>query len=170
MSRIPASARRVATDGPAGRTAIASSRPPVAGANAAKARPLGVLILAILNFLVAAVAVGMAAAMFTHGAVLRFPAVQRVLAAIGGGVWGFLGTSILLALIMGVGLWRMKDWGRLLMVIFSIFGLITGAAMLLAQLTHFVPALVFLRAATVVIYLVILRYLLRPEIKAAFTP
>ncbi len=134
-------------------------------------RPLGVTILAVLNFVVAAVMVGAGAAFLARGAtVLRAAVTQRVLGQMGaGGLWLMIATSAVLALIMGVGLWRLKDWGRLLMLIFCIFGLITGALMLVAQLFHFVPVLVALRAATVAVYFLIVRYLLKPTVKEVFS-
>lgn len=134
-------------------------------------RPLGVTILAVLNFVVAAVMVGAAAALLVRGAaILQATITQRVLGQMGaGGLWLMIATSVVLALIMGIGLWRLKDWGRLLMLIFCIFGLITGALMLLAQLFHFIPVLVALRAATVAIYLWIILYLLRPGVRRVFS-
>lgn len=134
-------------------------------------RPLGVTVLAVLNFMVAAVMAGAAAALLARGAaIMHSPITQRVMAQMGAaGLWTMIATSIVLALIMGVGLWRLKDWGRLLMMIFCIFGLITGGLLLLAQLFHFVWALVALRAGTVIIYLAIVWYLLQPRVKEAFS-
>ncbi|MGH9536195.1 MAG: hypothetical protein ACRD2E_15205 [Terriglobales bacterium] len=133
-------------------------------------RPIGISLLAVLNFAVAAVMAGVGAAMLVHGSgVLRSPVAQRVLQHEGaGGVWFLVLSTVLLAVLMGVGLLRVRDWGRQLMMIYCGIGLASSALMLLAEMLRFAvePALLWLASA--VIAGMILRYLTRPEIKRAF--
>lgn len=134
------------------------------------ARPLGVNLLAALNFVVAAAMAGVGAAMLARGTgVLRSPVAQRVLGVAGArSIWMLVITSVVLGVIMGVGLLMMRDWGRLLMVIYCFIGLVTSGLMLLEQLAHYTLDAVLLRLGLVIIYALILRYLTRPEIKRAF--
>lgn len=135
-----------------------------------RTRPIGVSLLAALNFVVVAGMAGVGAALLVRGAaVLHSPVAQRVLQHEGaGGVWFLVLSTVLLAALMGIGLLRLRDWGRQLMMIYCGIALASSGLMVLAEMLRFAvdAALVWLGAAIVAGW--ILRYLTRPTIKQAF--
>lgn len=135
-----------------------------------RTRPIGVSLLAALNFLVVAGMAGVGAALLVRGAsVLHSPVAQRVLQHEGaGGVWFLVLSTVLLAALMGVGLLRLRDWGRQLMMIYCGIALASSGLMVLAEMLRFAvdAALVWLAAAILAGWA--LRYLTRPQIKLAF--
>lgn len=134
------------------------------------ARPAGISLLAALNFIVAAAMAGVGAAMLVRGAaVLRSPIAQRVLHREGaGGVWFLVISSVVLAVLMGVGLLRLRDWGRQLMLIYCTIALVISGLMLLAALLRFATQTAVVWLVLVLISAFILRYLRQPEIRQFF--
>lgn len=144
--------------------------PPAGGAAVRLPRPAGINLLAALNFVVAAVMAGVGAAMLARGAgVLRSPMAQRVLRQEGaGGVWFLVISSVILAVLMGIGLLRLRDWGRQLMLIYCTIALVISGLMLLAALLRFATETAVAWLVLVIISALILRYLRQPHIRQAF--
>jgi hypothetical protein len=129
-------------------------------------RPVGVTLIAILHWLrgAAYVAVGFALIGITHLS-------AHMIASVAGdtflvsGLGKTLGVAILLFallyIVMGFGLWAMKNWARILTLIFAVIWLLSA----LVRLVHFPTPFHLLRAAVDVAILV---YLLLPDVKRAF--
>jgi|SRR5579862_6777041 uncharacterized membrane protein (DUF2068 family) len=132
-------------------------------------RPLGVTLIAILHWLrgAAYVAVGLALLGITHLSAHMISSVaadtffQRLVSGLG----KTLGYSVLLFallyIVMGVGMWAMKNWARVLTLIFAVIWL-ASATLRLMQVPS---AFHLLRAAVDVAILV---YLLLPDVKRVF--
>ncbi len=135
-----------------------------------RTRPIGVSLLAALNFLVVAGMAGVAAALLVRGAaVLHSPVAQRVLQREGaGGVWFLVLSTVLLAAMMGVGLLRLRDWGRQLMMIYCGIALASSGLMVIAEMLRFAVAGALAWLAGAIVAGWVLRYLTRPQIKLAF--
>lgn len=108
------------------------------------------------------------------------------LSGVGGVIGGFISFNPL-AIALGLldfaiayGLWRGQNWSRILVMIFSIFGIIGGAGMILAPtfvlmmpipkhlVGVFSTILIVAGAVAIILNLVILLYLTRPHVKAFF--
>ena len=111
-----------------------------------KERPAGVTILAVLQFLSGIVYLGMGAMFLTGGGYGGYiPGLTEVLAIIGG-IFIVLG---LVCFLIGWGLWTLKGWARIIAIILAILSLCN------------IPI-------GTIIGIIILWYLFKPEIKAAF--
>jgi len=132
-------------------------------------RPLGVTLIAILHWLRGAVylAVGFALLGIAHLSAHMIESVsadaffQRLISGLG----KTLGFSVLLFallyILMGFGLWKIKNWARVLTLIFAVIWLLSA----MVRLVHFPTPFHLLRAAVDVAILV---YLLLPDVKRAF--
>ena len=141
-------------------------------------RPTGVVIIAVLDFLGAAVAVllgiaaflgmGFAAAMFAHSAGHALPA--GFLAGLGAvlGIGFFIGAAI--AAFLGWGIWSLKDLARIVQMVFAGIGALFAALGLMISLLHFAIFGFFFAAIRLGINGLILWYLNQPHVKAAFQP
>lgn len=135
-------------------------------------RPTGVSVLAILSFIGAGLTVLVALAFMMGSAAISQmvgggtgSAMFVGLGAIGGVF--ILGFAILY-LVVGFGLWTLKNWGRLLMLILAAIGLIFGALGLLSALMHMrIPVMVW-QLIVCGIDVWIITYLLKPHVKQAF--
>jgi uncharacterized membrane protein (DUF2068 family) len=83
-----------------------------------------------------------------------------------GGIF-ILGFAVLY-LVVGFGLWTLKNWGRLLMLILATIGLIFGALGLLRALMHFHIIGLAWQLIVCLIDVWIITYLLKPHVKQAF--
>ncbi len=123
-------------------------------------RPLGVSILAILDFVGAAMmllcgiglAVGIAAA-------FHVPVVSA-LGAVGGVIFIMVG---LVPALLGWGLWTLHNWARVITIIFAILGLVGAALGLLSAETRLTSLL------PLVVNGAIAWYMFRGEVKEAFS-
>ena len=90
-------------------------------------------------------------------------------AGIGGAVVGvvLLGVAVLYV-ALGIGLWKLLNWARILLIVLCGLGVVFNALGLLSSLVHFHPVLVFWRAIIVAVDLWIALYLLKPHVKQAF--
>jgi len=135
-------------------------------------RPTGVSVLAILSFIGAGLTVLVALAFMTGSAAISQmvgggpgSAMFVGLGAIGGVfILGFAA----LYLVVGFGLWTLKTWGRLLMLILAAIGLIFGALGLLTALIHLRIAVLVWQLIVCGIDVWIITYLLKPHVKQAF--
>lgn len=135
-------------------------------------RPTGVTVLAILSFIGAGLTVLAALAFMMSGAALSQmtgggPG-AAMLAGLGaiGGVF-ILGFAVLYV-VVGIGLWMLRNWGRLLMMILAGVGLVFGAIGLLTALMHFRMMGLVWNVVVCAVDLLIITYLLKPHVKMAF--
>ena len=139
------------------------------------ARPTGVTILAVLGFLLGALSLLAALVMFALGAAgIASMAGGR---AMGGGMLATLGAFAgvfclifaILYIVSGVGLLKLRGWGRLLTVILVVLSILLSVRGLIVGLTHVSVASIAIQIITIVIDGWILAYLFKPHVKQAFT-
>jgi len=139
-------------------------------------RPTGVTILAVLNFVGALLCV-LGALLFFLGLGLAGAGAKTTGAGTGGmallmGLGAVGGVIILIfgaiAVLVGVGLWKLRNWARILTIVLTALSLLFAVLGLLTSLLHFqLFALVF-RLVFVAIYALILWYMFQPHVKQAF--
>jgi len=137
-------------------------------------RPTGVTILAILNFIGAAFCVLGGLGLMLGGGALAGIMSQQGQA--GGGLFAALGAAAgiavliggALAALIGFGLWKLKNWARILSIVFTALGALMNLLGLLGSLAHFNVGTVVWSVFCLAIDVWIIMYLLKPEIKAAF--
>lgn len=143
-------------------------------------RPTGVTVLAVLNFIGAGLEVICAIVAFLGGAFLA-TYFANMAARSGGGTTGAgLGAAIGVAfgvvfLIMaaisatvGYGMWNLKEWARILQLIFSALAALGQAVGVLRSLFHFAMGGLLLHLIILGINAWIIFYLIQPHVKAAF--
>lgn len=134
-------------------------------------RPTGVTVIAVLDFIGAGIAVLAALGMMLGGGFVASMISQQqgagagVLAAIGAaaGIAFLFGAAI--AILLGWGLLKLKEWARIITIVLAGLGAL-GA--LFAVLTHFFAIGMFGALCRLVINGLIIWYLLQPHVKAAF--
>jgi uncharacterized membrane protein (DUF2068 family) len=136
------------------------------------ARPTGVTVLAILSFIGAGLTVLVALAFMMGGAALSQMTGGGPGAAMFAGLGAIGGVFILcfavLYVVVGIGLWMLRNWGRLLMMILAGVGLVFGAIGLLTALMHFRMMGLAWNVVVCAVDLLIITYLLKPHVKQAF--
>jgi hypothetical protein len=140
---------------------------------AAMERPTGVTILAVLTFIGAGFLLIVGILFFAGGAMLSHvlatgPGASMLL-GVGGAVLG----SVLLVLgivqlAIAVGLLKLQNWARILLIVFVALSLLSSGGGLLFSFAHIFPLLMFRHIVTVAIDIWILIYLLKPHVKQAF--
>jgi hypothetical protein len=134
-------------------------------------RPTGVTVLAVLAFVGGGLLVLAALVMFVGGAMVStmtsYP--LGTLGTIGGAIVGvvLLGFAVLYV-VLGLGLWKLQNWARILSLVLVGLGLLFNVLGLLGSLLHFHLFLLLWRVIVVAIQVWIVMYLLKPEIKQAF--
>jgi hypothetical protein len=135
-------------------------------------RPTGVTILAVLCFIGAGFCV-LGALVFVFGGTM----LSSLGAAGGGGAFlaglGMAAAVIFLAIAAlyvatGVGLIKLKNWGRILTIVLVALSLLSSARNLLGAFSHFSFVLVIWPAIFAAIDVWILVYLFKPHVKQAF--
>jgi len=139
-------------------------------------RPTGVTVLSILSFIGAGLT-GLGAIMFFVGgafigALIGSAAQGHGAGAAGAGfgalIGGFIGFFLLVAavlyLLCGVGLWKLKEWGRMLTIVLSAIGVVLA----LLNFMHFHMVVMFFAIFRIGIGVLIIWYLSQPHVKAAF--
>jgi hypothetical protein len=138
-------------------------------------RPNGVTFLAILTFIGAGFLTLAALLMFVGGALLSnlssYPQFGT-LAGVGGAVIGvlLLGIAALYA-ILGVGLWKLQNWARILAIVLAALGLLGSIVSLLNPFAHahfFFFVFLIRRLVGAAIEVWVLFYLFQPHVKQAF--
>ncbi len=132
-------------------------------------RPVGVSIIAALVWFVGALwaLAGFSVIGFTHlgGHLLASMSEGEMLGRLASGLGGMLGVGLLLIavfyLTVGFGLWSLKNWARVLTLIFVVMGLLFG----LRSMIEFHHVFRLLRTA---VDAAILIYLLMPEVRKVF--
>lgn len=136
------------------------------------ARPTGVTIIAVLYFIGAAVCLLGGVLLFVGGGFLATMMNQGGDGAAGAGILAGLGAVAgVIVLVVGVvsalvgwGLLKLKSWARIIVIIFSALGILGALAMLL----HFSPLILVGFVIRLAINGLILWYMLKPEVAAAF--
>ena len=135
-------------------------------------RPTGVSVLAVLCFIAAGLTILISLAFMMGSAAIS----QMIGGGAGSAMFvglGAIGGIFILAfaalyLVVGFGLWTLKNWGRLLMLILAAIGLVFGALGLLRALMHFHVMVLAWQLIVCLIYAWIITYLLKTHFKQAF--
>jgi hypothetical protein len=136
-------------------------------------RPTGVTILAVLAFVGAGLLVLAALAMFLGGAIVSnmsaYPQVG-MMAGIGSAILGVIVLGFAaLDVLMGVGLWKLQNWARILTIVLSGLALLGSVLSILSPFAHIHVFLFLIRPLILAaIYAWILMYLFKPHVKQAF--
>ncbi|HEV7520578.1 MAG TPA: hypothetical protein VGP89_05720 [Candidatus Angelobacter sp.] len=140
-------------------------------------RPVGVTILAILNFIGAAFCLLGGIGMILGGGFIATILSQQGQGSAGAagalaGLGAVAGVFIIIvggvSALLGFGLWKLKEWARIVSIV--LYG-ISGALQLLAllgSLAHFNVFAFVWSIFWVAVDAFIIWYLLKPEVKAAF--
>jgi hypothetical protein len=136
-------------------------------------RPAGVTILAVLSFLGAGLLLLGACVMFLMGAAgLAGMAGGRGLGGPLAALGAFAGVACLILAVLyivnGVGLLKLRGWGRLLTIILVGLGVIFGVLGLFRQLVGMHIVLLAWQLIILAIDVWILVYMFKPHVKAAF--
>lgn len=135
-------------------------------------RPAGVTFLALLAFFGAVILALGGLVMCLGGAMMSRMALQpgmRMVAGLGGAIIGLMLLGVAAVyVVMGIGLWKLQNWARILTIVLAGLGvLFFGMGMLLA-LVHFHVFFFFWRAIFLALNVWIIVYLLQPNVKQAF--
>ncbi|HXQ26477.1 MAG TPA: hypothetical protein VN822_08745 [Candidatus Acidoferrales bacterium] len=135
-------------------------------------RPTGVSILAILAF-IGSGCVALAGLMFLLGGAMMssmgaFPRFG-MMAGMGSAILGIvcLGFAALY-LVVGLGLWKLQSWGRVLTIVLAALGLLVNGFGILGPLMSFHVIFLIWRAAVLGLDVWVLVYLFQPHVKQAF--
>jgi uncharacterized membrane protein (DUF2068 family) len=91
-----------------------------------------------------------------------------LLAAIGAAAGVFFLFLGAVAVLLGWGLLKLKEWARIVTIVLAGIGALFGVIGLFGILTHFAAFLVFFALCRLAINGLIVWYLLQPHVKAAF--
>ncbi len=141
-------------------------------------KPAGVIVIAILYFIGAALCLiggllfiaggGLLASMMSQSGQAGASPLAGMMAGLGA-VAGIVILAIgVIDLLVGIGLIKLKNWARIVAIVFSGIGAAVQLLGILTSLSHFnVGAMVF-PVIFLGIYALIIWYLLKPDVKAAF--
>lgn len=140
-------------------------------------RPTGVTILAILNFIGAALCLLGGIAMILGGGFLATMLSQGQGAG-GAGILAGLGAAAGVVIIIcggisaliGFGLWKLKGWARIVSIVLYGISAVLQLLGLLGSLAHFNAFAVIWSVFWIAVDAFVIWYLLKPEVKAAFQP
>ncbi|HEV7676875.1 MAG TPA: hypothetical protein VGQ12_20285 [Candidatus Angelobacter sp.] len=140
-------------------------------------RPVGVTILAVLNFIGTAFCLLGGIGMILGGGVIATLLSQQgqgsagaagVLAGLGAAAGVFIIIMGGVSALLGFGLWKLKGWARIVSIV--LYGISAAFQVLgiLGTLAHFNVFALMWGAFWVAVDAFIIWYLLKPEVKAAF--
>jgi peptidoglycan/LPS O-acetylase OafA/YrhL len=120
-------------------------------------RPIGVTVIAVWGFVGSTVVLSLSAIQFLDADIDLLPQ-------------PFLLSASTAMIVLGIGLWRMKNWARISTAIGTLVGLLIGLAgiVLFPSLQDFSPSRVVTQAIIYAANLSVVVYLLIPSIKRAF--
>ena len=144
-------------------------------------RPTGVTVLAILDFIGAGLCVLMGLLMMLGGGFLAsFISGQGGQGSAGAagilaGLGAVAGVFIIIigggvSALLGFGLWKLKEWARIITIVLAGIGGAFQLFGLLGSLAHFNLFAIVWSLFWTAIDALIIWYLLKPEVKAAFQP
>ena len=139
-------------------------------------RPTGVTVIAILDFIGAAFSVLGGIGMMAGGGMLATLMNQQgqtngmsgLVASLGAVMGVFLLVIAAVEIILGVGLLKLKEWARMVTVILTAIFAALGLLGLLGSFVHFNLGAVLFKVCVLAIQILIIVYLMKPEVKAAF--
>lgn len=141
-------------------------------------RPTGVTILAILNFIGAGFCLLGGIGLMLGGGVVATMLNQQGANGAGGGagiiaaLGAFAGVCIIIvggiSMLVGFGLWKLKEWARIVSIILTAIGAVLNLPALLTSVTHFNLGSLIWTLFWLAIDVWIIMYLLKPHVKAAF--
>jgi hypothetical protein len=135
-------------------------------------RPTGVTVISVLAFIGAGILVLAGLGMFLGGAVLSSMASRPgvgMMAGIGGAFVGIVFLVIAgVDLTLGIGLWKLQDWARILTVVLVIIGAVLNGFGVLRSMLHFHVIRLFIQAIFVAIDVWIAVYLSQAKVKQTF--
>ena len=137
-----------------------------------KERPTGVTILAVLYFLCTAFFVMAGLAMIAGMGIAGASSDQAGMGAMLAGL-GVMGAILLFCCaaiqgLLGWGMWKLKGWARLIVLIFAFIGLAFGALGMLGSLLSMDLTSIVMGTLPVAINGLIAWYMLQPHVKQAF--
>jgi hypothetical protein len=142
-------------------------------------RPVGVTILAILNFIWAACCVLGGIAMILGGGFIATMLSQQgqgsagaagILAGLGAAAGIFIIIMGGVSALVGFGLWKLKGWARIVSIILFAMSAAVQLLGILGTLAHFNVIALIWGAFWLAVDAFVIWYLLKPEVKAAFQP
>jgi hypothetical protein len=140
-------------------------------------RPTGIILIAIYHFLAAAFLVFLAIALGVGGSVLAgmFGAGRSGLLGGMGFLVGVMGASFSLVFacvsaLAGYGVWTLREWGRLLCIVLAVISILFSLPGLLFLGLHFGFFMGGYRIIKIAIQVLIIWYLVQPQIVALFRP
>jgi hypothetical protein len=141
-------------------------------------RPVGVTILAILNFIGAAICVLGGIAMILGGSFIATmlsqgqssAGVAGVLAGLGAAAGVFIIIMGGVSALVGFGLWKMKGWARVVSIVLFGISAVFQLLGILGTLAHFNVFALIWGGFWIAVDAFVILYLLKPEVKAAFQP
>lgn len=140
-------------------------------------RPVGVTILAILNFIGAAFCLLGGIGMILGGGFIATMMSQQSQGGAGAagffaGLGAVAGVFIIIiggvCALVGFGLWKLKEWARIVSIVLAGIGAAIQLLGLLGSLAHFNLFAVVWSLFWIAVDALIIWYLLKPEVKAAF--
>jgi len=140
-------------------------------------RPVGVTILAILNFIGAAFCLLGGIGMILGGGVIATMLSQQgqgsagaagILAGLGAAAGVFIIIIGGVSAFVGFGLWKLKGWARIVSIVLFVISAAMQLLGLLGTLAHFNLFAVVWSLFWVAVDAFVIWYLLKPEVKAAF--
>ncbi len=137
-------------------------------------RPTGVTIIAVLDFIAAGFCILAGLGMMMGGGFIASVLSQQqgasagLLAAVGAAAGVFFLVCAAIAVLLGWGLLKLKEWARIVTIVFAALGVLGGLLGLFGVLAHFAAIGVFWALCRLAINGLIIWYLLQPHVKAAF--
>lgn len=138
-------------------------------------RPIGVTILAVLEFLTAGACILIGLLLLVGGGMMGAMAggsdasgMMNMLGALGAVAGVVVIVLSAIPLLVGIGLWKLKNWARILVIVFSCLGVLSNLIGLLGGLT---AGEMFSVGSSVVglgINVLIIWYMFQPHVKQAF--
>ena len=140
-------------------------------------RPTGVVLIALYHFLSALFLVLLATFLVVGGSVLgaMFAAGHEGPLGGMGFLMGMMGAVFffflaVVAAIAGYGVWMLREWGRILCIVLAVIALLFSVPGLLLMGLHFSLFFGTYRLFRIAISILIIWYLVQPQIKAFFQP
>lgn len=138
-------------------------------------RPTGVTIIAVLDFIGAGFCVLAGLGMMLGGGFIASMMSQQeggagagLLGAIGAAAGVFFLVLAAVAVLLGWGLWKLKEWARIVTIVFAATGAVFALIGMFAVLGHFAAVGIVVGLIRLAINGLIIWYLLQPHVKAAF--
>lgn len=141
-------------------------------------KPAGVIVIAILYFVGAAILLlagigfivggGAIAAMMSQQGQAGGSGLATLMGALGAGVGIFFMIWGAVDVLVGVGLLKLKSWARMVAIVFAGIGACFQLFGLVSSLAHFNIGSFVFTLIILGIQALIIWYLLKPEVKAAF--